>query len=105
LANEAQRKYLDILLMTFAPKEYAELRKSSDAGRWYVDDDAGCTLGLATVYKLQVGLHLDEGDWELCITVCGGNFHGGHLYLPDLNMCLTYVSLVLSYTALIDPNI
>lgn len=90
LATEPQRKYLDILLKTFAPNEYAELKASSDAGRWYVDDDMGCTLGLSTVYKLQVGVHLDKNDWELCMIVCGGNFRGGHLYLPDLNLCLAY---------------
>jgi len=45
-------------------------------------------LGLAMVWKLQVGIHLDCKDWELCMIVCSGNFTGGALYLPDLDLCL-----------------
>jgi hypothetical protein len=105
LATAPQRKYLDILLKTFAPREYAKLRTSSEAGRWYVDDDVGCMLAIGTVYKLQVGVHLDKIDWELCITVCGGNYNGGHMYLPDLDLCLTWVALTLSDFAHINLQV
>lgn len=57
----------------------------------------GCTLGLATVWKLQGGVRLDGDDWELCMTVCGGNFSGGSLYLPDLNLCLACAAHVPSF--------
>ena len=76
------------MLKKFTPAEYAQLKKSADAGRWYTDTQESCTLGLATVWKLQVGLHLDPYDWELCLIVCGGKFNGANLYLPDLNLCL-----------------
>jgi hypothetical protein len=87
-ATAPQQKYLDMLLKTYAPEEHRQLKKSAEAGRWYTESTEGCTLGLATVWKLQVGVHLDAGDWELCMIVCGGNFIGGNLYLPDLNLCL-----------------
>ena len=88
-ATDQQSKYLSMMLKKFAPAEYARLKKSADAGRWYTDTEAACTLGLATVWKLLVGLHLDPSDKELCMIVCGGKFNGGNLYLPDLNLCLT----------------
>jgi hypothetical protein len=97
MATELQCKYLDMMLKTFAPREYERLRRSADAGRWYTETEAACTLGLATVWKLQVGVHLDKDDWELCMIVCGGNFYGGNLYLPDLNLCLTLVPFFNSY--------
>lgn len=81
-----------MLLKTYAPVEYEKLKKSAEAGRWYAESTEGCTLGLATVWKLQVAVHLDAKDYELCMITCGGNFTGGHLYLPDLNLCLVYVS-------------
>jgi hypothetical protein len=96
-ANAQQAKYLDMLLSTFAPKEHRQLKQSAMAGRWYTEQTEGCTLGLATVWKLQVDLHLDTADWELCMIVCGGNFSGGNLYLPDLNICLAFVKFSLFY--------
>ena len=87
-ATALQSKYLDMLVKRFAPKEYEELKASAKAGRWYTEHTEGCTLGLTTTWKVQVGLHLDKGDWKLCIITCGGNFLGGKLYLPDLNLCL-----------------
>jgi len=94
-ATEAQAKYLDQLLQINAPKEYAILSRSAAAGRWYTDLDTGCFLGLATVWKCQVGVHLDKKDWELCVITCGGNYNGGHLYLPDLDLCLACVPLTI----------
>lgn len=88
VATAPQQKYLDMLLKAHAPLEYAQLKKSAEAGRWITDSTEGCTLGLATIWKLQVGVHLDHKDWELCMIVCGGNFTGGELYLPDLGLCL-----------------
>jgi hypothetical protein len=87
-ATDQQSKYLSMMLKKFAPAEYARLKKSADAGRWYTDTEAACTLGLATVWKLLVGVHLDPCDKDLCMIVCGGKFNGGNLYLPDLNLCL-----------------
>jgi hypothetical protein len=89
LATAPQSKYLDMLLERLAPKEYKQLKVTSKAGCWYTEQTDGCTLGLTTTWKVQVGLHLDKGDWELCMLVCGGNFLGGNLYLSDLNLCLT----------------
>jgi len=87
-AMAPQQKYLNMLLKTYAPREYAELKKSWAAGRWFTENLEGCTLGLATVWKLQIGIHLDCKDWELCMIVCSGNFTGGALYLLDLDLCL-----------------
>jgi len=83
-----QQKYLDMLLKIYAPREYVELKKSWAASHWFTENPEGCTLGLAMVWKLQVGVHLDCKDWELCMIMCGGNFTGGALYLPDLDLCL-----------------
>jgi hypothetical protein len=92
-ATAPQQKYLDMVLEKYAPLEHAALKKSAAAGRWYTESEEGCTLGLATVWKLQVDVHLDCDDYELCMIVCAGNFRGGHLYLPDLDLCLKCVSL------------
>jgi len=59
-----QQKYLDMLLKAHAPREYVQLKKSAKAGRWVADSEEGCTLGLATIWKFQVGVHLDCKDWE-----------------------------------------
>jgi hypothetical protein len=74
-----------MMLKKFTPAEYNQLMKSADAGRWYTDTQESCTLGLATVWKLQVGLHLDPYDWELCLIVCGGKFNGASLSLTRYN--------------------
>jgi hypothetical protein len=90
-ATEQQASYIDKLLEATAPKEHARLKRVAKAGRWYTELDERCFLGLATVWKLQVGCHLDANDWELCVITCAGNFRGGQLYLPDLGLCLSCV--------------
>ena len=82
-AMAPQQKYLNMLLT-----KYVELKRSWAASCWFTENPEGCTLGLAMVWKLQVGVHLDCKDWELCMIVCSGNFTGGALYLPDLDLCL-----------------
>ncbi|PBK90549.1 hypothetical protein ARMGADRAFT_1032543 [Armillaria gallica] len=57
--------------------------------RW-IPENQSCFLGLAMVWKLQVDAHADECDWHLCTITCGGNFMGGTLHLPDLNISLEY---------------
>lgn len=89
IATVLQQKYLDMLFNAHVPREYVQLKKSAEAGRWITDSKEGCTLGLATIWKLQVGVHLDRKDCELCMIMCRGNFTGGELYLPDLGLCLT----------------
>ncbi|KAK0432707.1 hypothetical protein EV421DRAFT_1719295, partial [Armillaria borealis] len=59
------------------------------AGRW-IPKKMSCFLGLATVWKANVNVHLDEHDWRICALTCGGNFVGGQLHLPDLNLSLEY---------------
>jgi hypothetical protein len=93
-STEQQSKYLGMMLKKFAPTEYALLKRPADAGRWYTDTEESCTLGLCTIWKLQVGLHLDPSDWELCIITCGGTFNGGRLSLPDLNLYLVWVIFI-----------
>ena len=81
-------KYLDWLVELNASKEHVKLKQSAKARCWYMECKNGCFLGLATVWKCQVGVHLDKKDYELCVITCGGNFVGGTLYLPNLNLCL-----------------
>lgn len=87
-ANSMQAKYLNHLLKATVPAIHAKLIRAAAAGRWFQELNDRPFLGMATVWKLQVGVHLDESDWELCVITCGGAFTGGHLYLPDLNLCL-----------------
>lgn len=89
-ATELQSNYIDKILAANDPEMYNILRGSANASRWYTELNAGCTVGLATVWKCQVAPHIDRHDWELCVIVCGGNYSGGHLYLPDLDLCLEY---------------
>lgn len=67
---------------------HAELQACAKAARWYTELDGGCFTGLATVWKCQVDPHIDRLDWEFSVTICAGNYTGGHMYLPDLNLVL-----------------
>jgi hypothetical protein len=87
-ATAKQALYLNKLLEKLAPKEWSRLKKAQEAGQWYQDEEDSCFLGLATIWKLQVGCHLDSKDFEFSVITCGGNFTGGKLYLPDLDLCL-----------------
>jgi len=49
---------------------------------------------VATVWKLQGEPHVDTRDCELSVVTCGGNFTKGHMYLPDLGLCLRWGSLI-----------
>ncbi|KAK0191928.1 hypothetical protein F5146DRAFT_1135653 [Armillaria mellea] len=56
----------------------------------WIPENQSCFLGLAMVWKLQVDAHVDERNWHLCTITCGGNFMGGALHLPDLDVSLEY---------------
>jgi hypothetical protein len=84
-------------LERLCPKEWNRLQRAHKAGRWYQDIDQSCFLGTVTVWKLEVDVHIDQNDFELCVLTCGGNFVGGELYLPDLNLCLKQVPQPFEY--------
>ncbi|KAK0185382.1 hypothetical protein F5146DRAFT_937634, partial [Armillaria mellea] len=86
---DQQSILLNVLTKKFYLTEYATLTRIADAGRWILENQS-CFLGLAMVWKLQVDAHADECDWHLCTITCGGNFMGGALHLPDLNISLEY---------------
>jgi hypothetical protein len=85
-ATEVQSLYLDKILKKLAPKKWNCLKRTWKAGRWF-QDTKSCFLGLATIWKLQVGIHIDPKDFKLSVITCRGDFEGGALYLTDLNMC------------------
>lgn len=87
-ATRQQAAYLDAILKELLPEEHGRLKRVQRAGRWLADDQYNCFLGVATIWKLQVGAHIDTKDYELSVITCGGNFSGGHMYLPDLGLCL-----------------
>lgn len=80
-----QSSLLNAHVERFFPKEYATLSRVAAAGRW-IPENRSCFLGMATVWKLNVDAHIDRNDWSICALTCGGNFAGGRLHLPDLNV-------------------
>ncbi|SJL08163.1 uncharacterized protein ARMOST_11526 [Armillaria ostoyae] len=84
---DQQSSLLNVYVKRFFPQEYATLNQVAAAGRW-IPEKTSCFLGLATVWKANVNIHLDEHDWKICALTCGGNFVGGRLHLPDLNLSL-----------------
>ncbi|KAK0464270.1 uncharacterized protein EV420DRAFT_1637834 [Desarmillaria tabescens] len=105
LVTDRQSAYLNVLMKCFFSTEYATLIRAAKAG-WWVQGIQSCFLGLATVWKLQVDAHLDEKDYEVCVITCGGEFHGGELYLPDLDVCFEWsiFLLAVSLTLLTWPS-
>ena len=91
LATEPYSSYLNQLVRHLAPDEWFHLQRSYTKGQWYQDVEESCFLGLATIWKLQVDVHIDQGDYELSVITCAGSFTGGGLYLPDLGLHLRYV--------------
>ncbi|EIM79692.1 uncharacterized protein STEHIDRAFT_126381 [Stereum hirsutum FP-91666 SS1] len=73
----------------FWPRFYAKYRQAFDAGVW-VREDRGPFLGRVLVYKLQVSLRQDRGDFGLTVTFNAGCFEGGEYYFPDLHAKLRY---------------
>jgi len=55
----------------------------------YDTRDPGPFLGRALVWKLHVDPHVDKGDNGPAVIFNFGNYTGGELYLPDLNLKLT----------------
>ena len=101
-ATEQQASYLDKILERLEPSLWNRLKRTAKAGQWFQDTDQSCFLGLATIWKLQVDVHIDSKDFELCVMTCGGNFTGGRLYLPDLDLCLEYVPHFMCIPPMID---
>ncbi|KAH6911611.1 hypothetical protein BKA70DRAFT_1219731 [Coprinopsis sp. MPI-PUGE-AT-0042] len=71
------------------PDDYLKYEKAFKAGRWNMLDP-GPFLGRALVWKLQVQAHQDGLDEGPAAIFCCGEFDGGELYLPDLNLKLAY---------------
>jgi hypothetical protein len=69
------------------PKEYAKYKEAFDAGVWYLED-SGPWLGRVLVYKLQVKPHVDRSDGGPTAIFNVGQYTGGELYMPDLNLKL-----------------
>jgi hypothetical protein len=49
-------------------------------------DFLGLFLCIATNWKLDLAVHLDKKDHRLCVTIAGGQFEGGHMIFPQLDM-------------------
>lgn len=95
-ADDAITDLLDKYMEQVFPKEYAELKVSSERGKWVKEYlpagtklNGGVFLGRVTLYKLQTALHMDGGDY-LCVSFCGGDFEGGEGLFPDLKMKFRY---------------
>ncbi|KAK0435843.1 hypothetical protein EV421DRAFT_1739903 [Armillaria borealis] len=84
---DQQSSLLNAHVEHFFLKEYTTLNRVAAAGRW-IPENRSCFLGMATIWKLNVNAHIDRNDWNICALTCGGNFVGGQLHLPDLNVIL-----------------
>lgn len=74
------------------PAFFQRHKKAFLAGRWY-RTLPGPWLGMAVVYKLQTHVHVDQGDGLLPVAIfCVGQFTGGFLEMPDLNLRFLQVS-------------
>ena len=69
------------------PEWYEMYRDAFDAGVWFADDP-GPFLGRAIVYKLQGRLHRDKHDVGPSVSFPVGQFTGGEMVFPQLNVKL-----------------
>jgi hypothetical protein len=67
-------------------------RAAFDAGVWFTDDP-GPFLGRAVIYKLQGRLHKDRYDVGPSVSFPVGQFTGGEMLFPQLNLKLQWVQL------------
>src|SRR6202453_4889856 len=67
------------------PKEHARYREAFDAGVWHLEDP-GPWLSRALVYKLQVKPHRDALDGGPTVMFNMGQYEGGRLYNPCLDL-------------------
>jgi hypothetical protein len=72
------------------PEWYDEYKEAFDAGVWFADDP-GPFLGRAVVYKLQGRLHRDRHDVGPSVSFPVGQFNGGEMVFPQLNVKLQWV--------------
>jgi hypothetical protein len=67
------------------PEAYEQYREAFEAGIWLVEDP-GPWLGRVIVYKLQVKPHVDRLDAGPTAIFNVGQYEGGELYIPCLNL-------------------
>ncbi len=67
---------------------YTDLRKSFLAASLSQSehDGFGFHTGETIVYNEVVHQHVDSDDSGLCVTFCTGDFEGGYVYFPDLDV-------------------
>jgi len=66
---------------------YDRYQQAFEAGVWFADDP-GPFLGRALVYKLQGRLHKDRHDVGPSVSFPVGQFTGGEMVFPQLNVKL-----------------
>ena len=83
------------------PEEHARYREAFDAGVWHLEDP-GPWLGRALVYKLQVKPHRDALDGGPTAMFNVGQYEGGRLYYPCLDLKFLSASPLLWSTPVTD---
>jgi hypothetical protein len=76
---------LDAYFAASFPEEHKRYVEAFKAGVWE-DEDPGPWLGRAIVYKLQVNVHQDRQDGGPTAIFPVGQYKGGSLYFPDLDL-------------------
>lgn len=69
------------------PEWYGVYQDAFEAGVWFMEDP-GPFLGRAVVYKLQGRLHRDRHDCGPSVSFPVGQFVGGEMIFPQLNVKL-----------------
>ncbi|KAF8057189.1 hypothetical protein FPV67DRAFT_1430549, partial [Lyophyllum atratum] len=89
VATSLLSQILGVWFQKLFPAEYARFTKAFDAGVW-TSEDPGPWLGRAIVYKLQVELHVDNGDDGPAVSFPVGYFDGGEMLVPSLDTKFSY---------------
>jgi hypothetical protein len=86
-ATAETAEFLKAYFTVAFPEEFPRYQKAFEAGVW-INEDPGPWLGRAIVYKLQVEAHQDRSDGGPTAIFNVGQYTGGELCLPDLEIKL-----------------
>jgi hypothetical protein len=88
--SESVARTVALAFKAVFPEWYDTYQDTFEAGVWFADDP-GPFLGRAVVYKLQGRLHRDRHDVGPSVSFPVGQFTGGEMVFPQLDLKLQYV--------------
>ncbi|KAK7051512.1 hypothetical protein VNI00_004486 [Paramarasmius palmivorus] len=81
--NNCLERCVEAAMEVFFPEQHHITSKARDAARVVSQRPGGCYIGRAVVYKLQLFLHCDNGDYQVSASFPAGRFNGGFMIIPQ----------------------